>query len=78
MTDDCRKNVVLLQNEVSEDMVETLEHYLEKAKRGELVALSIAAQVDGSSTSTYFHLQGGSVAHLVCAIERLKLRLLTE
>lgn len=60
-------------------VVALLENVLERARRGEVIAVAIAAHVYGETatdTGQGYELGAGDVAHLVCAIERLKLRLL--
>ena len=59
-------------------VVATLENYLERAKRGEIVAIGIAAvELDGSLTpniSTTFERAAGTASDLEAAINRLKRR----
>ena len=60
------------------DVVDCLRHLLQKAERGDLRAVGVVAQARMSGTSTAYALGDGDMAHLVCAIERLKTRLLSE
>jgi len=62
-------------------IVQLAEDMLARAKRGEIIAIAVAAhvRVDGVDTGTssaYSLGDNGDVAHLVCAIERVKLALL--
>jgi len=60
------------------DVVERLTEALEMAQAGKLVSVAIVGQRIGSATTTAYSFGTGDVAHLVCAIERLKLRLLDD
>ena len=58
-------------------IVRLLRDLLDRAESGELRAVAIASQGQGNSTCSSWSLgEDGDVAHLVCAIERVKLRLL--
>lgn len=58
-------------------VIEILEAMLGRARRGEVNGIAIAAHVNVTDTATVYRVgQHGDVAHLVCAIERVKLRLL--
>lgn len=59
-------------------VVGLLEELLERAREGELRSLVVAAGTDMGGTATCYELGDGDVAHLVCAMERAKLRLLTD
>ena len=58
------------------DVVEILGEMLEKAKAGDLRSVAIAFESRECGTGSSFALGDGDTAHLVCAMERLKLRLL--
>lgn len=60
------------------EVVETLEAMLAKAQRGEIIGVGIVAACDGRADATAFAIGEGSIASLVLACERLKLRLLRE
>ena len=72
------KPSVVALHEPQQDVVGTLRDMLARAERGEVRAVAIASHTVPTSTSTTFALGDGNVAHLVCALERLKLRLLEE
>ncbi len=57
-------------------VVSLCQELLARARRGELVSIAIAMQTQGAGTATSFEMGEGDTAHLVLAIERLKLRLL--
>lgn len=59
-----------------EGVIGALREALEMAERGEIRAIAIATHCDNRSTGTIYALGDGNIAHLVCALERLKLRLL--
>jgi hypothetical protein len=75
-------NVVALQKAPpAPAIVKLAEDMLARAKNGEIVALAIAAHVriegvETGTSSAYCLGHDGDVAHLVCAIERVKLALL--
>lgn len=75
-------NIVALPKPAADiEIVERLQDMLDRAKRGEVVSVAIAAQTrhEGAALDTanaFSFGEDGDVAHLVCAIERLKLRLL--
>ncbi len=52
------------------------EDLLERAKSGRLRGIVAAMAVQGRCTSSGFELGDGTIADLVCSIERVKLRLL--
>lgn len=58
------------------EVVALAERVLEMAKSGDLVALGFVGVHLGRSDGTAFELGEGSIAGLVLACERLKLRLL--
>lgn len=59
------------------DMVEAIETILARVKRGEVLAICFAIHAIGDGTGSQYSIgKGGDVAHLVLAIERVKLRLL--
>lgn len=58
------------------DVVATCEELLERAKAGRIRSIAVVMEVQGRCTSTAYAMGDGDVAHLVCAIERVKLRLL--
>lgn len=67
----------LVPGEPSAEIVSGLETLLARARRGEFLAVAFAGHVRPSDTATFYSLGGGGdVAHLVTAIERVKLRLL--
>lgn len=58
-------------------VIEVIEAMLDRARCGEVNAIAIAAHMNGMDTASVYRVgQCGDVAHLVCAIERVKLRLL--
>ena len=59
-----------------DDVVEVLAELLERARDGHIRSVAIAWEARGSGTGSAFALGDGDLAHLVCAQERLKLRLL--
>ena len=69
---------VIASSSVQEDVVGVLEDMLARAKRGEVRAVALACHLVPTSTSTIYALGDGNVAHLVCALERVKLRLLED
>jgi hypothetical protein len=58
------------------DVVSVLRDALKMAENGEIRAVAVAFHVDRRSTGTVYAIGDGDVAHLVCALERLKMRLL--
>ena len=72
-------NVVQLKTATPEahpEMVRMVEALLVRVKSGEVLSLAVAVQLTGGETGTVYSLAEGDVAHLVCAMERLKIRLL--
>jgi NAD(P)-dependent dehydrogenase (short-subunit alcohol dehydrogenase family) len=62
---------------MSDQVIRMLESTIAKVKEGKIVAVALAAQGLGLSTVSAFALgENGDLSHLVCAIERVKLRLL--
>ena len=60
-------------------IVDAFRRFLERAERGEVIAFAIATQgADAVTGSAYSLGQRGDVAHLCCALDRVKLRLLAE
>jgi len=59
-----------------QDVIGLLRELLERAERGEVRAVAVAAHAGNEDTGTAFAMGDGNVAHLVCALERLKLGLL--
>ncbi|KKM63621.1 hypothetical protein LCGC14_1509610 [marine sediment metagenome] len=70
--------LVALKREPTPGVVRCLEEMLKAAKAGDIFSIAIAAQGDDASTVTAFDNSEGDVAHMVCALERLKLRLLLD
>ena len=68
----------VVMHEPQEGVICTLRDMLARAERGEVRAVAIAAHTVPTNTSTVYALGDGNIAHLVCALERLKLRLLEE
>lgn len=63
--------------EPSAAIVQLLEGILDRARRGEVLGISVAAHLTGNETMQAWALgNDGDVAHLICALERAKLRLL--
>ncbi len=63
----------------SAEIVELLQCLLERAHRGQIRAIAVAVHERPMDTGSTFSLgTDGDVAHLVTAIERVKLRLLHE
>ncbi len=60
------------------EVVSTLEEMLEKARAGDLCSVAIVAQARAAATVTTFAMGEGDRAHLVYALEVLKLRLMTD
>jgi hypothetical protein len=58
------------------EVVAILEDALERAKAGEVIGVGLAMACAGRSEATSYALGAGSVAALVLATERLKVRLL--
>lgn len=68
-----------VENPPEADIVELIEGFLESARRGELVAVAIAAHHRGGEVGTgYTIARGGDGAHLVAALEKLKYRMLIK
>jgi len=71
-------NLVALKREPDAAVIALIEELLERAKRGEIIAVAVAAQLPDASTSSAYELgSDGDVAHLTMAMERVKLRLLS-
>ncbi len=67
----------------NDEVVELLESWLARAKKGEVQSFAIAAECafdneEGTGTATQYMLGTGDVSALVCALERVKLRLLLD
>lgn len=60
------------------DVVELLEEWLAMAKSGELRSVVCVGESSGLATSTAHAMGDGDVSHLICAIERVKLRMLLQ
>jgi hypothetical protein len=60
----------------NEHIVALFEDLLQRAKDGRIRSVALAMGVVGNQTSSAFEIGDGDVAHLVCSIERVKLRLL--
>lgn len=73
-----RGQLVVVESErtVVPGVVEVLEDALRRARAGEIRAVGVVAHTRGLSDSTVFDLGEGTIASLVLACERLKLRLL--
>jgi len=56
-------------------VVKMLEDLLERARKGDLRSIAIAAEEPGGFTSTAYHMGDGDVAHLVLPLFRLQLEL---
>ena len=59
-------------------VVGVLTESLARAKRGELRSVVVCGELEAGATCTAFATGDGDLAHMVLAIETLKLRLLTE
>lgn len=70
-------DVVALKRASDPRVVRVLRTMLDMAERGEVVAVAVAAQNTGGETATGYEIGDGDIAHLVCSLERLKLRLLS-
>lgn len=77
-TTNAADNLSILSHEPVPGVVACCEEMLARAKSGDLLSIAVAAQSRGASTSTAYDNSEGDVAYLVCALERLKLRLLTD
>ena len=60
------------------EVVAGIANLLDMAKRGEVRGYVIAVSADGGCDGTGYEIGDGTIAQLVLAIERAKLRLLTE
>jgi hypothetical protein len=60
------------------DVVDMLEDMLAMAKSGHIRAAAVAIHADVGNTGGGFALGNGDVAHLVCSLERIKLRILDD
>lgn len=60
------------------DVIVLLEGMLAQAKLGDLRGVAVAAALTRGEEATAYAIGDGSVASLTLAMERLKLRLLTE
>ena len=70
-------NLVTKQNEISAEAIEMLESALERAKRGEVVAVAIATtNLDGSFTTG--HSRSEFIAPLIGALSVLHARLVRQ
>lgn len=69
-------SIEVLKSEPVPDVIEICEDLLERAKAGTMIAIAVAAQSASATTTTVYSIGDGDVAHLICAIERVKLRLL--
>lgn len=58
------------------EVVALLEDMLERAKAGEVIGVGVVSACRGRADGTAYALGEGSIASLVLACERLKLRLL--
>ncbi len=66
-----------VQNAPDADMLAAVEDVLERVKRGDVVALAIAAHIRGGDIRTSLAIaEGGDGAHLVAALEQVKMHLL--
>jgi len=61
-----------------QDVVGMLKEMLAMARSGHLRAAAVAVHADIGNTGGVFALGDGDVAHLICSLERIKLRLLEE
>lgn len=59
-------------------VVEVLEDMLDKARRGEVIAIAIGAVCHGRHTASVYTIGDATIADLYLGIERCKIRLLDE
>lgn len=66
-----------VENQPDADMVAYLEEILGRVRRGEIAALAVVCHHRGGEIGTIFRIaEGGDGAHLVAALEKVKMRLL--
>lgn len=79
--EDHAEAVISLQEHLLEpipEVIAVLEEALEGAKSGKLRSVAVASETLGGQTSTAFSMGDGDRAHLVYALECLKVRLIWD
>lgn len=69
-------DLVRLDRSPVPSVVELLEDLLERARRGEVIGVAVAAACSERCDASTYAIGEGTVAQLVLSIERVKLRLL--
>jgi hypothetical protein len=70
--------VLSFSQKAQSDVTGLLRNMLQRAEAGQIRAVAVAAHSGRGDTGSAYALGDGDIAHLVCAIERVKLRLLEE
>lgn len=71
------RDLRLVENQPDPDVVKLIEGFLDQARRGDVVAVAIAAHHRGGGVGTGYSIsRDGDGAHLVAALEKVKIRLL--